>query len=217
MPGTGHARALSPAPVDWSASAAPDDAMALLFTDIEGSTELLERVGDHAWVEVLHRHHALVRGLVARHGGAVVHLLGDGFMVAFADVGAAVDCAVAIQRRLAASPDPILGASLRVRMGVHTGPVIRDVGDYHGRTVVVAARIAARARGREILVSADVAACDRPRAHRRFALVGAVALKGLNRREILYSVDWADRGTLDSTRGRSRFDLPMDAASARAS
>jgi class 3 adenylate cyclase len=168
------------------------DPVALLFTDIEGSTAILERVGDRAWVEVLHRHYAMVGGLVALHAGTVVHVAGDGFMIVFADVYDAVGCAVAIQRRLAA-PEQALGASLRVRMGVHTGLVIRDTSDLHGRTVVVAARIAARARGGEILVSGEVASCDPAPAGIRFRPVGTVVLKGLNRREILYSADWGAR------------------------
>jgi class 3 adenylate cyclase len=166
--------------------------VALLFTDIEGSTAILERMGDRAWVEVLRRHHTMVRELVALHGGTVVHVAGDGFMIVFADVRDAVACAVAIQRRLA-GPDPALGASLRVRMGVHRGLVIRDASDLHGRTVVVAARIAARARGGEILVSDVVASCDPAPARIRFRPVGAVALKGLNGREALYSIDWEAR------------------------
>jgi class 3 adenylate cyclase len=164
-------------------------AATLLFTDIVGSTSLLERLGDHAWLEVLRRHYALVRGHVARHGGAVVHVLGDGFMIAFDEVSAAVDCAVAMQRSLAA-PDALLDAPLRVRMGIHSGPVIREPTDVHGRTVVLAARIGAHADAEEILVSEAVASSIMASGHRRLAERGHVAFKGLRGRNLIYSVEW---------------------------
>jgi class 3 adenylate cyclase len=167
-------------------------AATLLFTDIVGSTSQLERLGDDAWLDVLRRHYALVRGHVARHDGVVVQVLGDGFMVAFDDILHAVDCAVAIQRSLTV-PDALLRAPLRVRMGIHSGPVIREPGDVHGRTVVLGARIAARADGEEILVSDAVAselmACARSRVAKR----GDVALKGLRGMHAIYAVEWRYR------------------------
>jgi class 3 adenylate cyclase len=164
-------------------------AVTLLFTDIVGSTALLERVGDHAWLEVLRRHYALVRGHVARHGGAVIHVLGDGFMIGFDEASAAVDCAVAIQRSLVV-PDALLDAPLRVRMGIHSGPVIREPTDVHGRTVVLAARIGAHADAEEILVSEAVASSIMASGRRRLARRGQVALKGLRGRHSIYSVQW---------------------------
>jgi class 3 adenylate cyclase len=164
-------------------------ATTLLFTDIVGSTSLLERLGDDAWLEVLRRHYALVRGHVARHHGAVVQVLGDGFMIAFDDILAAVDCAVAIQRSLAV-PDALLDAPLRVRMGIHSGPVIREPTDVHGRTVVVAARIAAHAVAEEILISHAVASSVTAFARCRLAERGDVALKGLRGLHSIYSVEW---------------------------
>jgi class 3 adenylate cyclase len=161
----------------------------LLFTDIVGSTSLLERLGDDAWLEVLRRHYALVRGHVARHDGAVVQVLGDGFMIAFDDIRAGVDCAVAIQRSLAV-PDALLDAPLRVRIGIHSGPVIREATDVHGRTVVLGARIAARADAEEILVSHAVASSIMTFARRRVVERGDVALKGLRGLHSIYSVDW---------------------------
>ena len=167
-------------------------ATTLLFTDIVGSTALLERLGDDAWLDVLRRHYALVRGHVARHDGVVVQVLGDGFMIAFDDIRDAVDCAVAIQRSLTV-PDPLLEAPLRVRMGIHSGPVIREIADVHGRTVVLAARIAARADGEEILVSHAVASELTACAGSRLAKRGDVALKGLRGLHSIYAVEWRYR------------------------
>jgi class 3 adenylate cyclase len=200
-------------------------ASTLLFTDIVGSTSLLEHLGDDAWLDVLRRHYALVRGHVARHGGAVVQVLGDGFMIAFDDTLAAVDCAVAIQRSLAV-PDALLDAPLRVRMGIHSGPVIRESDDVHGRTVVLAARIAARADGDEILVSHAVASgMMAGGAQRRLAKRGEVVLKGLRGLHSIYSVEWrhrppaskrwamtARRGEHRRSRGAGRLHAVVSAA-----
>jgi class 3 adenylate cyclase len=117
-------------------------------------------------------------------------------MAAFADPAGAVDCAVAIQRDLAAAAATAARSGeepVRVRIGVHTGRAIRQGGDFHGRTVVIAARIAAQAHGAEILVS-DAVACAARRAGRvAFAARGALALKGLCGRHAVYAAEWAPR------------------------
>src|SRR4051812_15004157 len=119
----------------------------LLFSDIEGSTELNERLGDQGWLAVLDEHNAIVRRAVLAHGGTEVKSAGDGFMLAFARPADGVGCAIALQREIAER------TALRVRIGVHTGAAIKRAEDYFGRNVVVAARIAAQAHGGEILVS----------------------------------------------------------------
>ena len=157
----------------------------VMFTDIEDSTGLVERLGDRGWLELYSRHSALVHRHVARHRGVVVKGQGDGFMAAFADPAAAVECAVALQRDLAAAPAD--EERVRVRIGLHTGTAIRQAGDFHGRTVVIAARIAAQARGGEILVSADVASAVGRAGGVTLAARGAVALKGLDGRHDVYA------------------------------
>jgi class 3 adenylate cyclase len=168
----------------------------VVFTDIEDSTVLVERLGDRGWLELFRRHSELVQRHVSRHRGVVVKAQGDGFMAAFADPAGAVDCAVAIQRDLAAAAATAARSGeepLRVRIGVHTGRAIRQAGDFHGRTVVIAARIAAQARGAEILVSGAVARAARRPAGVAFAARGAVALKGLCGRHAVYVAEWAPR------------------------
>ena len=172
------------------------EAVALLFTDIVDSTAQLERPGDDAWLGVLRRHHTLVRSHVALHGGAVVNTAGDGFMIAFGDPRAAVACAVALQRSLAA-PDPDLGAPLRVRMGLHFGEAISFAGDFHGRTVVLAARVGARAGAEEILVSEAVVRSVAHSMRGRLTRLGDVALKGLAGRHAIYALDWKPRAYAD--------------------
>lgn len=160
--------------------AAPDGTVTLLFSDIEDSTALNHRLGDRTWVKVLEAHDALVRGAIERRRGQVVKTAGDGFMVAFRDPTSAALAARAIQRSLTRSLDPRLRLTpVRVRIGVHTGTVISRDGDYFGRNVALAARVAALAGGGEVLVSDAVAVAVR--GHRKLVLepAGDVALKGL--------------------------------------
>ena len=137
-------------------AAAPDGTVTMLFTDIEGSTMLNERLGDVRWLELLRIHHEIVREQVLEHGGYEVKSQGDGFMIAFPSARRAVQCALAIQReidtRLGDHPD----GPLRLRIGLHTGEAIREEADFYGKNVVLAARIADKAHGDEILASSVV-------------------------------------------------------------
>ena len=137
---------------DIASHAAPDGSVTILFSDIEDSTQITERLGDERWLEVLRAHNSLFRRLVRSHEGFEVKNQGDGFMLVFPDPRRALECAVAVQRELV---DAELGDGerVRVRMGMHTGEAIREEGDFFGRSVILAARIAAQARGGEVLVS----------------------------------------------------------------
>ena len=133
------------------AMALPAGTVTLLFSDIEGSTRLLERLGE-GYAEVLDEHRRIVRGAVAAHGGHELRTEGDAFFVVFARAGDAVRAAVAAQRELAASAWPG-GVAVRVRMGLHTGEP-RVVGrDYVGIDVHCAARICSAAHGGQVVVS----------------------------------------------------------------
>jgi class 3 adenylate cyclase/DNA-binding NarL/FixJ family response regulator len=126
-----------------------------LFTDIEGSTLLLQRLGSQ-YAHVLETHRALIARAIAEAGGRVVDQRGDEFFAAFPTADAAAGAAIAAQRALATHAWPDEG-EVRVRMGVHSGRA-QAVGDaYVGMAVHHAARICAAARGGEILSSADVA------------------------------------------------------------
>jgi len=130
-----------------------DGEVVIAFSDIEGSTELNESLGDRDWVRVLDRHNKLVSRLVEEHRGHVVKNQGDGFMIAFADPGQAVACGIDIQRALA---KPDRGQPIRVRIGMHRGSSVRRGDDLFGRNVAMAARVAAAAAGGEILISEEV-------------------------------------------------------------
>lgn len=97
-------------------------------------------------------HNAVFRSHLRSHGGYEVKNQGDGFMLVFPDPTRAVECAAAIQRSLA-EQELAESERVRVRMGLHSGEAIREEGDFFGRSVILAARIAAQAGGGEILVS----------------------------------------------------------------
>ncbi len=136
---------------DLGSIASADGRVSILFSDIKNSTLMTEALGDERWIGVLRAHNALFRGRLAEFNGYEVKNQGDGFMLAFPDPGLALGCAVAVQRDLAGAGDGPDG--VKVRMGLHVGEVIEEEGDFFGRSVVLAARIAAQARGGEILTS----------------------------------------------------------------
>ena len=121
----------------------------VLFTDLVGSTERAAALGDRAWGELLERHYAVIRGLLARYRGTEVATAGDGFFATFDGPARAVRCARAII-------DAILAIDLDVRAGVHTGEIEIIDGKAGGLAVNIAARVAALAGPRELLVSSTV-------------------------------------------------------------
>jgi class 3 adenylate cyclase len=122
----------------------------VLFTDIVGSTELVAKLGDARWREVLHLHHALLDAEVSAHRGRVVKSLGDGALALFSHPSAAMACAVALGEQMRE-----LG--VRIRAGLHTGECELMAGaDVGGIAVHIAARIAALAGPGEVLASGTV-------------------------------------------------------------
>jgi predicted ATPase/class 3 adenylate cyclase len=176
---------------DLSPQAAPDGMVTLMFSDIEGFTPMTERLGDLAAREVVRAHNRIVREQLARHQGHEVELQGDAFLLAFASARRGVHCAIAIQQALAAhnreNQEPI-----RVRIGLHTGEALRDADKFFGRTVILASRIAARARGAEILVSAALRQRVESSGDLRFGAVRKVELKGISEPQELVEVCWED-------------------------
>jgi class 3 adenylate cyclase len=162
------------APPAEAVSAQPPKAPAgalqtILFTDIEANTELLQRVGDAAWRDILREHERTTRALLAEYGGTEIKTIGDAFMTSFNSASAAIECAIALQQahgsRTDRSLDPPAGASspsdqrpattnqLRIRIGINTGEPIAEDDDLFGTAVTMASRIQSLAQGGEILVS----------------------------------------------------------------
>jgi class 3 adenylate cyclase len=179
---------------DMRAHAAPDGTVAILFSDIEDSTVLTEKLGDEQWLQVLREHNAIFREQISSHDGYEVKSQGDGFMLAFPDPCEALDCAIEVQRAFAERERDGSGESLRVRMGLHTGEVISEEGDYFGKNVIVAARIAAQAVGGEILVSEQMreAASSGDGNGLRFDAGRDIELKGLAGSHRVFRAEWAE-------------------------
>lgn len=165
-----------------------DGTVAILFTDIEESTALNERIGDRAWVKLIAAHDKLVRGLVDTHGGHVVKGQGDGFMIAFASAEPAVRCAIAIQQALDKQRRKSRDPEVRVRIGIHLGRSVRRGDDLFGRNVAMAARVAAAAAGDQILVSEPVREALSDCTDIGFAAGYAAELKGFTGSHRLYPV-----------------------------
>lgn len=170
------------------AAAAPDGTVTVLFSDIEGSTRLNERLGDARWVAVLRAHHRVIRGQIDAYGGFEVKEQGDGFMVAFPGARRALQCARAIQQAIAAEFDGRPEGAIRVRIGLHTGEVLKEADDFYGKNVVLAARIAEQAHGGEILASSVVKELAESGGDIVFGDEREVTLKGLTGTYRIYRV-----------------------------
>ena len=148
---------------DWAeverpdlARVTPDGRVVILFSDIEESTALNERIGDRAWVKLISSHDKLISGLVQRRSGHVVKSQGDGYMIAFARAEQAVRCGIDVQHALHQDAKRKRHEEIRVRIGIHMGRSVRRGDDLFGRNVAMAARVAAQAVGGQILVSQPV-------------------------------------------------------------
>ena len=147
---------------------------AIAFLDLTGYTKLTEERGDRAAAELAGRLVEIVHEFAHHRGGRPVKLLGDGVMFHFPDPAQGVWCGLELVDRL-----PRVGLPA-ARVGLHSGPVVFQDGDYFGRTVNVAARITDYARPGEVLVSDQVVADADPLEAVRFEPVGPVSLKGLS-------------------------------------
>jgi class 3 adenylate cyclase len=125
-----------------------------MFTDIVGSTALVEAIGDEEWHDLLHWHDETLRRSIKENSGEEVDHTGDGFFVAFPDARAALECAASIQRKLAEHRRDH-GFAPKVRIGLHAAEATRVGDDYEGAGVHAAARIGALAGGSEVLASVD--------------------------------------------------------------
>jgi len=181
------------------AHAAPDGTVSILFSDIENSTVMTEKLGDIRAQEVLHEHNDLVRQQVAEHKGFEVKSMGDGFMVAFSSARRALLCAIGIQRAVAEYSRQHPAVPLRVRIGLHTGEAIAERGDFFGKSVIMAARIASKAHADEILVSAVFKAVTESAGDLQFDEGYDVELKGLSGTYRVYRALWSnERGAIAS-------------------
>ena len=162
-----------------------------LFTDIVGSTALIEVIGDEAWNDLRRWHNEVLRSSFADHDGEEIDHAGDGFFVAFPDSERGVGCAVQIQRRLA-EHRRTHGFAPQVRMGLHATTATRDESGYTGLGVHTASRIGSLARAGEVLASAEtLAGVADPRTSER----RSVTLKGIVQPVDVVSINWRPSAT----------------------
>jgi len=171
------------------AAAGGAETLTFLFTDIEGSTALLRRVGDSVYAQVLAGHHLLIRSGLADHGGREVDTAGDGFFAVFPSPRACVAAVLEMQQALQAHAWPS-GEQVRVRMGVHTGEASKAATGLVGLDVHHAARVAAVGYGGQVLLSETAAALVRDRLPPGAALadLGVHRLKDLGRPERIFQL-----------------------------
>jgi serine/threonine protein kinase/class 3 adenylate cyclase len=168
----------------------PSGTVTFLFTDVEGSTRLLQHLGK-GYVSVLAEHHRILRRAVAELGGREVDSQGESFFFAFERANAAIDAAILAQRALIEHPWPD-GGEVRVRMGVHTGEPIVDEERYVGLVVHRAARIGAVGHGGQVLLSnATRELLEDGLAGVSMRDLGSYRLKDFDRDERLYQLDVA--------------------------
>ena len=160
-----------------------------MFTDIEGSTALLGRLGDDGYAQVLAGHHALIRSALAAHDGREVDTQGDGFFAVFSSPRGCVAAVLAMQQAMEAHAWPA-GERVRVRMGVHCGEAARTTTGLVGLEVHRAARVAAVAYGGQVLVSEAAAVLVREwlPAGAALADLGVHRLKDLSRPERIFQL-----------------------------
>ena len=170
--------------------------LTVVFIDVEGSTSLLERLGDEAGSMTVQSVIEVARGLLDAHSGREVKALGDGLMIAFESPRQAVAYGLAVQRALERS-------TIRVRVGINTGDVESPHGDPLGGAVNAAARIAGKAGGGEVWVSDVVRQLIGSHPAIRFVDRGRVRLKGFSDRWRLWCAEsGAPRRALPTTVGR---------------
>lgn len=161
----------------------------ILFTDMEGSTALNDRLGDERAIAILRTHNGVIRQALEQFQGREVKHTGDGFMASFTSATRAVECAIAIQRELAhqntGADNPI-----RVRMGLSAGEPVEEHKDLFGSAVQLAARVCAHAGPGQILAPNVIRELCIGKGF-LFADQGEQALRGFEEPRRIYEVAWA--------------------------
>lgn len=164
------------------------ESMTVLFTDLVGSTELSSSLSVRAADELRRAHFTALRGAVEASAGTEVKNLGDGLMVGFESIGSSLSCAVAMQRAIDLH-NRTSAVALAVRIGISTGDVTVEEGDYFGDPVVEAARLCAAAQGGQILVT-DIIRHLAKRSGHAFATERELELKGLPDPVVAWELTW---------------------------
>jgi class 3 adenylate cyclase len=175
---------------EGAAGLAPSGLVTILFTDMEGSTTLTQRLGDAKAQEMVRTHNTVVRDALKAHSGSETKHTGDGIMASFVSASRALECAIAVQRAFVQHNESA-DTPVRVRIGLNAGEPIAEEEDLFGTAVQLAARICAHAEPGQILASNVV---QELAAGKDFAFAdqGEVALKGFEKPVRLFEVRWRD-------------------------
>ncbi len=182
------ASALEPVTPALSRMSSPDGAVTLMLSDIADAGAAAEQLGAERWEQLVHDHHLLVERLVGAHDGQVVKFQDDGFLASFNSAHAGLHAALELQRTFAAGPAD--QPPLAIRVGLHSGFVMGNPEQLMGRNVVLASRIAAQAKGGEILVSSTAKEYTQTDPSFRFEEHGEYHFKGLHGEHVVYSLIW---------------------------
>jgi len=161
----------------------------ILFTDVEGSTSMTQRLGDEAAHRLVQEHNVIIRNALREHRGNEVKTIGDAFMVSFVSPRRAVECSIAIQRGLHEHIEQEPGQAIRVRAGLSAGEPVEEKQDFFGAAVQLAARACSHAQPGQILASSVIRDLCIGKSF-PFKDVGAVPLKGFDEPVHLYEVQW---------------------------
>ena len=183
-------------PVPEDASAIPSGTgqgtatATIMFTDVVGSSTLMERLGDREGRRALTRHDEIIRRETAAHDGTEIKSMGDGFMLTFASARNGVACASAVQRMMAEHNSRRSTATIPVRIGISVGEPVSDSDDLYGISVIMAARITAKAKGGQVLVTEVVHTLASSSGEFKFGSLGTTKLKGVEGKHRVYEVIW---------------------------
>ena len=161
----------------------------IFFTDLAGSTEMTQQLGDEAAMGILHVHDTIVRREIGVRGGREVKHTGDGIMASFTSASAAIEGSMAIQRALAAHNQRDAEHPVRVRIGISAGEPVVEGQDFFGAAVQLARRVCDHADPGKILVPAVLRDLCIGKSY-RFSDLGEVPLKGFPDPVRLYNVAW---------------------------
>ncbi|MGB0094060.1 MAG: adenylate/guanylate cyclase domain-containing protein [Solirubrobacteraceae bacterium] len=168
----------------------PEGMVTIVFTDVEGSTEMIDTMGETSWLELMVTHNRIVRDCVHDHGGNVVRSEGDGFMLLFASASASLAFAAEVQRLLADHSQSHPDQPLRVRVGAHTGNIFQSEHDFLGKAIVLAARITGRAQGGQVLISEACWEYTRRLDRWHYGQPVELELKGIRGTERVHPLEW---------------------------
>ena len=183
------ASALEPGIPDLGRVSSPDGAITLMLSDIADASILADRLGPERWEQLLRDHHALVEHVVTHHEGELVKFERDGFLASFNSAHSGLHAAVELQRTFT-GPATDDDRAVAVRIGLNSGFVIAKPDQLLGRNVVLASRIAAQAKGEEILVSSTVKQYTEQDPSFHFEPHGEYHFKGVLGEHTVYAVRW---------------------------